>query len=130
MTVAIQFNVDQALAKLGELVQQHGPQAVETAAHVVQVDAMGTIVRGVGLMALGAASAAGAVVCFKRASDGDPCSFADALLAPMLSFVFGIVAPLVLVMGLLNVIDVWSWVAIFDPKLALAHEIMQRLGAQ
>src|SRR6185503_15257817 len=65
MSVDIQFNVDQALSKLGELVAKHGPHAIDLAAQVVRVDAAGGLVNGAVDVAAAGVLGWGAVILWK-----------------------------------------------------------------
>jgi len=129
----VQFNVDQALAKLGELVTKHGPQAVDVAAQVVQVNAVGQIAQGAVMAVLAAVSAVAAlrlVVPVKKAWSYEP-GYDNATLA--VGGLLGVVLLTcgVLIAGLcaaLALTDAWAWVALFNPKLALAHTILAKIG--
>lgn len=123
MAVDVQFNLDQAIAKLGELVSKHGPQAVDLAASVVQVDAMGNLIRG---GAFGVAALVATALCFSfwrwiLSDEGDGEAAGLACL--------GSGAALVLwVFALVPVLNVWNWVALYEPRLALAHEVLNKVG--
>ena len=129
MADAIQFNVDAALAKLGELVAKHGPDAVNLAAQVVRVNAVQTLITGATAAALTTLVARLIVRHLREVKaengghldifDTNPlitigCSIGLLIIAP---FAFG------------NLLDVWAWIALFSPKFALAHEVLAKLTA-
>lgn len=155
MSVDVQFNVDQALAKLGELVEKHGPQAVDLAAQVLQVSAAGQLMIGA-LFVTGAAISG--TVCVKASKEGQrrqelyetwdrqndewryrpgrteaerPVKPSDADYEFMAFVVAAsaLVTALLIICASFALIDTWAWVAVFNPKLALAHQILSKLGA-
>lgn len=157
MTVDVQFNVDQALAKLGELVAKHGPQAVDLAAQVVQMDAAGQVARGV-FFAVAAVGAGMAGLCFLSSGRKNRAEWAaynaayDAYRYPTM-YGSGVAAPkpdrpngaepetlfatatgagmvgaALLVIALFHLLDSWAWVALFNPKLALAHQLLAKFA--
>lgn len=123
----IQFNVDAALAKLEALVSTHGPQAIDMAAQVVRINALNELscVPVAGVLAL--AAGYGMRWCYRRAKAATDTYDDD--FGWWIGFcIAGILALFTLALCLDALCDVWAWVALFNPKLALAHEIMQRLG--
>lgn len=129
----IQFNVDAALAKLGELVQQHGPDAVNLAAQVVQVNAAGNLI--VGVLALAAAGGCAAlikrplkVVREESAKDFMVRNDARELFGVVGVVALTIVGTILAIVSAVSLFDVWTWIGLFNPKLALAHEVLSRIG--
>lgn len=158
MSVDIQFNADQALAKLGELVAKHGPQAVDMAAAVLQTEALGTLVRGVVLLAASATaviagrhflrmnqSAAAEWDAYRIArdqhdypslyptADKKPPARPSRPLVSEEATAFGIVTGFVVAgcfaaAAAAHLLGIWTWVALFNPKLALAHEVIAKFA--
>jgi len=129
MILDVQFNVDAALAKLEALVAAHGPQAVDVAAHVAQINALNTLAELPGYGLLAGVGAYSARWCFRRADRRDPDGYRDedqifwlipAGLTAVASF-------FMLGAAVTALFDVWAWVALFNPKLALAHQILAKL---
>lgn len=131
MTVQINFDVDAAIAKLGQLSQEHGPQAVNLAAQVVQVNAINTLT---GIPAWGAVTAAALYGChwcfrrFEKVRQGGEYDEYDAPLWLCGIVPFGIGALIGFTGFMYALFDVWAWVALFNPKLALAHEVFAKIA--
>lgn len=158
MAADIQFNVDQALAKLGELVAKHGPQAVDLAASVAQVEAAGQLAQGGVAALIVAALGIGSARFWKtyrqnapiwrayredERKHGYPYLYNDGKAIPrpirpdafpeevsiagcgamavfaFLGAVFAALPPLTYA---------WNWVALFNPKLALAHQVLAKFA--
>ena len=126
--MSIEFNADAALAKLEALVAQHGPQAVDTAAEVVRVGAIGDLIVGAGC-----AVATALIwrtlhrVSTTRWKETDV--FDDPMGPfPMIALLAaGFLSCVTTIGALEGLLDVWNWVALFNPKLALAHQILSRV---
>jgi hypothetical protein len=133
MAVDIQFNVDQALQKLGELVQQHGPQAINLAAQVVRVDGLSSIVRGAGMAILGAGLGYAAYRT-ARASIRENCKdILEQNVGLAVGSAFGAAAlaigtALLAINAYADLADPWNWVALLNPKLALAHQVLAKIA--
>ena len=123
--MSIEFNVDQALAKLGELVSKHGPDAVNLAAQVVQVDALNRLTNLPFFAALSAATFMLARWFLKRA-DAIEDEYDRTGWHIGMAFSGG-ASVLTFIPAVWTLFDVWMWVALFNPKLALAHEVFERL---
>lgn len=135
MAAEIQFNVDQAIAKLGELVSKHGPQAVDLAASVIQVDALGSLLFGAAMIPAAVLTWRAARKAFTLANRKirnesyrhievyrDQFGWWMATSAgAAATLVFALIAAS-------NLLHVWNWVALFNPKLALAHEVLSKVG--
>jgi len=142
MSVDVQFNVDQALAKLGELVSAHGPQAVDLAAQVVQVNGFGQVAIGAFALAIAVSVAVAALRLLRLALrlEGERKARVQdrsgAALYPSANsepawvglLVSGVIGTGALIVALNCLLDVWAWVAIFNPKLALAHQVLAKVA--
>lgn len=125
--------IETGFQKLGELTTKFGPPAIEAAAQVVRVDALGNILWG-------AAELGGAAL------------IANFILRPLLRYVksegaknyhdqsvealvfgwigaIGLGAALVTVafLAIRGMLDPWVWAALFNPKLALAAKVVHAL---
>lgn len=122
----IQFNIDAALAKLGDLVAKHGLDAVNLAAQVVQVNAIDTLVSGLGYATIGGALFMAARFSLRRLQAMD--SSYDGALGWGLALGSTSAATLLLAyFAVACLTNVWAWVALFNPKLALAHDVLAKL---
>lgn len=121
----ITFNVDAALAKLGELVSQHGQQALDAAVSVERASSVNALAQAGGWLVVSAAVGWVAVRLFKKAGSGEYddqiiyLPFGVVTLAGFAAAAFGVVLPL---------FNAWVWIGIFNPKLALAHDVMLRMA--
>lgn len=116
------------LAKLQQLADPHGAEAVQLAVKAAQIDAIQTIV--VGFMGLGFAvlfltTGPLAITRSVRLDDeGDEGRAIAFGVYGAASTVFGILATIGAVTGLGSV---KAWVGMSDPKLYLAHRILDRV---
>jgi hypothetical protein len=114
---------------VGEQVVKYGPDVADAALWVVRVDGIQSIVSGfVALLILTAS-----VYAFLRTLrwvrsdefDNDEFTgipfFIGSIVIGIGSIVIGIVSSMIAIDKLLNV---WNWIAIFEPKLWLAKQIM------
>ncbi len=124
----IQFNVDEALAKAGELVAKHGPQVIDGAAQVVRINAVQSLLTG----ALAGGLLYGGIRAFSFFAQKAKAAYdEDDLGMPMIGWgvligVDVIACGIATAFTLGNIFDVWAWVALFNPKLALAHQLLAR----
>lgn len=146
MPTNIQFNMDQALQKLGELVAKHGPQAVDLAAQVVQVNAVGAIAQAVASVAIAGLSgwatmklwrlAKQSMAADKKATDAWIRDHTGALSMPSDNGWLWCIpataatgaAVVFTINGVAGLFDTWAWVALFEPKLALAHQVLAKFA--
>jgi len=122
MADGVTFNVDQALAKLGELVQQHGPQAVDLAAQVVQADAYGHFIRGGAFLLLAIVVLTAAIIGTRwalRNDDEDGAVFFIGVGFFHLPLWLAAAWPF---------LNIWNWIATTNPKLALAHQVLSKVA--
>ena len=146
MTVNVEFNVDQALAKLGELVAKHGPEAVNLASEVVRVNSLGNLVTGAAFAVAGVGVAVASAVLIRRfLKVNRPYSIAyrawrddrtgasrlptgdDGIGWCVAGAMTGVFSGFLTVSACSYLLDVWTWVGLSNPKLALAHQVLQRL---
>jgi hypothetical protein len=103
---------------------------VNTAAQVVQINAMQSLLTGVAAAALvaGSIKAFGFLVRRCKAAYDD-----DDLGLPMIGWALLSVADVIgggiaVAYTLGDLLDVWAWVALFNPKLALAHAVLAKFA--
>lgn len=120
-TQALQFAFD----RLGSIAQHYGPSAIDLAVRAARMEGVASIIEGV--IALGVSLVCLALV--RRALKKLPETADEAPWIVVLvgGGILGIISAIVACCGLF---DVWAWTALFDPKLALAHDILTALTAK
>lgn len=119
------------LEKITAVVEQNGPAAIQTAQAVVQMNALNNLTGVIFYGALAAFFIFLTVWCRKKwvsintNPQRKPGDDADGYIVA--TIVVGIGAIFFSACAVFPLLDVWNWVAIFNPKLALAHEIMKNI---
>ncbi len=115
------------LNKLEALTTQYTPEVMDAAITSVKVTATGNLVMG--FIGLGAAFAVLWLAknftthCrAKRQEDGWMSNWDVG--AALTFFISGVISGIMAVFSIWTLFDVWNWVAVFNPKLALAHKIL------
>lgn len=120
----IDEKLGEVIDKLTKLAEQHGGAAVDLAAEVVRVDSIQSLIFGAaGLLAAGGLAWVGSRFLKRGSATGwEPGIWILGSAVPaMVSFILAIVsAP--------KLADFWNWAGAFDPKLALAKNIMRAAG--
>jgi len=114
-----------AFGKIEELTRQYGPQAVDTAAEVTRVNAIGHFMWAGGFATLTFACAALLALSIWRLRKGDGYDDGPWEFGCVAGGLGGLISFAVAVAGLF---DVWAWVALSNPKLALAHDVLAKIG--
>ena len=119
MTDATQ-KATELLDKLTTLTEKYAPQVYQTAVDVVQIQAVGEI-------CLSLFCLFSLYFCWRKILKLQKQGFFDDKdeFICILSVIFGISSTLV--MGMYSVcylFDIWNWIALFNPELALAHKIL------
>ena len=115
------------LDKLDALATKYTPEVIDAATSAVTVTALGNILSG--LVGIGAAIFAWwvtknfATYCRRKKQEEDWMSDWEIGWALGLG-VGGITSGIVALYSVWSLFDVWNWVALFNPKLALAHRIL------
>ena len=116
------------LDQLEALAKQYSPEVLDSAIDVVRMTGVSTILEGFicGLAAIGCFFLAKHLVIFlsKKEKEG---KYEDGPweLFKILCFIVGAVFVIIFTIACFaNVFDTWSWIAIFDPKLALAKKVL------
>ena len=121
--LSIDFNVDQLLLKLEALATEHGAEAVNTAATIVQVNAVINLVWGGFFLCLFLTCIWFDWFCIKKTSDDLKEDWSAGIA---ISILVGLFSSILCGVFWLNI---WNWIALFNPKLALAHDIWVKLGS-
>lgn len=109
----------QYLNALESITKQYAPDVIDAALSVVRMQGAQRLVHGVALVVC-------AIACgwitrkLWAASDGDD----PEKIALMIFCVVGGVFSAIL--GLARLLDIWTWVAIFEPKLYIAHALIEK----
>lgn len=121
----IKFDADAALAKLAELAEQHGTPTVKIASDVERISAIGTL--GASAIALVIAIVSGNVaewaVSHVSEVKPDTAIYVVPIVISMIVCLFSLIG------GGVELLNIWNWVALVNPKLAVAHRIMKRLSS-
>ena len=115
------------LDKLENLATQYTPEVIDAATSAVTVTALGNILSGI--VGIGAAIFAlwvtknFAKYCRRKRQEEGWMSDWEIGWALGLG-VGGITSGLIALISVWSLFDVWNWVALFNPKLALAHRVL------
>ncbi len=126
ITGEVTFNVDQLLAKLEALAAANAAQAVDLGAAVVQVNAVGGLAVGGFCVAAAVVAAFVARTGIKKYDDDD-LTYNQQGAWQIVGVFAAIIAIFFSVGALVGLGNPWNWVGLFNPKLALAHELFVRL---
>lgn len=112
------------LDKLDALATQYAPEVVDSAIGIMQVSGASKIILGLlGLCfvcAIAFSVCKGVKYCAKKQEENREWE-AGAPIIITLGVIFSVG---ILIASLTALLNVWNWVAMFDPKLALAQRIM------
>lgn len=112
---------------IGTALSKYGPQALETMLSVVRYQGLGAIIIGLTLWVTSIPLCVFAFHCWKRAGKVERFDSTDWRFAASICFIGFAVLHLFAGSFLFNI---WTWVAIFDPKIALAHQILTQIGTK
>ena len=115
----IDERVLQIAAKLTELGEQYGPDVVDAALMVVRIDAGQEILISIVWLILAVVGYRYSRWAWPRIPDWNDPTFQN--VSALLSVT---AIPLGLLISALGFVQIWTWVAIFDPKLAVAKRIL------
>ena len=109
---------------IGEKMAAMGPEVAEAAMGVARIDGIAELLPAVPLMALSLSLSVMSFYCFKmskkaklerpRLDDWDMTAFWSAIGSVMF-----------FALSLVQICDIWAWVAIFEPKLYIAHQAIE-----
>lgn len=113
----IQFNVDDALAKLSEFARQYGSTALDYAGQQARVEAIGHLVLSIVAIVIAAAFFKLGLIQWRHNDDFDrPAAYA-----------WWVPSVIATIFACVNLLDPWNWVTIFTPKLWLAHMLVLKV---
>lgn len=103
------------LAKFDDLATQYTPEVVDAALSVVQVNGISSILFGISLIIIVVFADVLRVKVFSKLNNQDK---------QVWSFFALVFMTISSIMAFFYLTSVWTWVAIFNPKLALAHQLL------
>ena len=116
--------VEQALA-------QYGPEAYEMAVKAQFYDGLGSIITGFVLLLIVAGLGFGVRFLVRRGSKvaEESTELFSSLELPYYSgaVIVGAVGTTLLLRAMMNLLDTWNWVSIFDPELAFLREVVTQV---
>lgn len=120
------------LDKLEALATQYTPDVLDAAVAIVQVNGIRNVVCGfLGIAAIflvRAVARRSREYCqaqYDAFHEENPHADNGWEVGVAVSIIFGVIATLILaISSVVTLCDVWNWVAMFDPKLALAQRIL------
>jgi hypothetical protein len=124
--------LSEIVAKLSELAQQHGSEAVQLAGHVLQMKAIGKLLAVIPCALLLILASAVLVKILPRAKrawqdlDSFAWAFGGAVAVASLVIV-GFVAAIALVIAAADLFNPVIWAAAFDPRIAIAAAALKAL---
>ncbi len=116
----IDKRLDAIAGKFSELAEQYGAEVVNAALTVVQINAAQSLViavlfLGVLIYAYPKLKKTGPLMA-KQWNDDNPKFF--------IGFAFGIVTIFSGIIGVVKMLNVWTWIAVFEPKLVIARKLL------
>lgn len=102
--------------KMGELATEYGPEVMDMTLEVVRINAIQELVIG---FAVSVATAVIIMVTFRvtKKFEGIEKDMPRIMMATI-AFMFGAI-------GIYRLFIIWNWIGVFNPKLKLAHDILQ-----
>jgi len=101
--------------EIGGTVVKYAPDLLYTAEKIIQIDAAGRLVPAVIIFILGQWGLRKNVKWFKE------CDYSEEFLPGFFTIIFAIIS----IISAICLLNIWHWVAIFEPRLALAKQIAQ-----
>lgn len=111
--------LQQGAVKVGETVVQYSPDVANAALWVVRIDGIQCIVTGAFYATIGALGVKYTIKAWRWATKD--ASDQPVFLVPL---VLGVVTGIAVVAASNIVLNVWNWIAVFEPKLWLAKQII------
>ena len=109
---ALQEKTVEIISKLDALATQYSPEVIDTALSAVRMSGLVPIITGIALCGGAIAIVLLGKVYFKGEEN---------LGYIVVSW---LIAVLIAIAGLCHLLDIWDWVAMWNPKLAMAYKIL------
>jgi len=113
--------ISEILKRLDEAVRAHGDAALNAAFAVIRLNALQVLIYAVGGIV---AALVGALLLIRWYRGGKKDLYGD---RDMGAIIGGIGVALLAVPSLMVIANPWVWIAIFNPKLELAHHILTKI---
>jgi len=112
------------LDKLENIITSYAPEVTEAALAVIQISALQDLLFGfISIPLLFAAFFGGIrMASFCNKKDEETCGD-DWIGGIVISVALALTISIISIIGIYGLLDVWTWVAIFNPELALVHQI-------
>lgn len=105
--------------KLGDLAGQYGPDVWKMTEGVIRVNAINEIIIGLGFLAV---TITLVKVAYKFWDKFVKCEYQDPWIIG--TVIAGLITPFTGATTFNYLADVWTWIALFEPKLWLAHKVL------
>ena len=114
------------LNQLEALAKQYTPDVIDAAINVTRIEGLSAIIGGFAMLVCIYPAYNAAIRLYRYfTKKQEQDRYADWELCVMSVVVVGPIIVLCLaIFGLANVLDIWRWVAVFEPKLYIAKQIM------
>lgn len=124
----IDEKLGEVIEKLTKLAEKHGEWAVDLAVNVAQVNSISALVGGaIGVIVAVGFGIAGAKLIRHAWANLDEIDWPKMPHA-MIGCILAVGAGLVGLAAVLELVSVWNWTGVFNPKLALAKQFMKAAG--
>ena len=123
----IETKAIELLDKLEALATQYTPEVIGAAEAAVRVTAISHLVYGVAglLAAYGAGVLSVKLTRYFVRKENESDGWNDWSFGYIMSSIGGVIAGTIFALAsVFRLLDLWNWVAIFNPQLALAHKIL------
>lgn len=120
----IKLDLDKAMQQLTDLATTYVPKAIDLAASVVQINAFHDLLIAVllvSIVVLYHLLAAPPMIKRDEATRKAQHYYDDGWM--FVAIIGYIITAIISFIGVLQLLDVWMWVGIFEPKLRLAHDV-------
>jgi len=125
----LEQKVVEILAALQKLVEQQGPAALVLGLHVIHIEAVFDIVFSTVLLLLLFIVARVMLRWWKKDLDNDEKE--TEMIARIFGSIFSVIGATVIIINFMVVwFSVRTWMALLDPRLALAYDILKRVANQ
>lgn len=113
----------QYLNSFEELAKQYSPEAIDSALSVVRLTAVKAFVEAIAGIFISAGIALIAYKIFKKIKDEDW----DDVGTGIVSTILGAASLLIGIVSTMQLLNVWMWVAFFEPKLYIAYKVFGKI---
>jgi hypothetical protein len=120
------------LDKLELLVTNYSPEVFDTAVAIVKIDAISALSVSTIILIICILAVKGIIVlrvfCDKKYKEADSAMSDWDLVRDISTLVLAFIVLLTVISCLSSILHVWNWIALFNPELALAHNLFEKIG--